>query len=90
MRINIYKKKHKKKISGLIKNYLGSIKFGVYGIKVLESGILLTEEVETIRRVVSRITKRLSKFIIRVFFFQPITKKPLKSRMGKGVGVIKF
>jgi len=90
MRINIYKKKHKKKISGLIKNYLGNIKFGVYGIKVLESGILLTEEVETIRRVVSRITKRLSKFIIRVFFFQPITKKPLKSRMGKGVVVIKF
>jgi len=78
MRINIYKKKHKKKISGSIKNYLGIIKFGVYGIKVLESGILLTQEVETIRRVISRITKRLSKFIIRVFFFSAHYKKTIK------------
>ena len=90
MRINIYKKKHKiKKISG-IKQYAGNIQFGFYGIKSLESGILLTQEVEAIRRVISRITNRICKVLIRVFFSQPITKKPLKSRMGKGVGIIKF
>lgn len=88
--INIYKKKHKKKKLGLIKNYLGSIKFGLYGIKATESGILLTQEIESIRRIVSRITKRTAKLFIRIFFCQPITKKPLKSRMGKGVGIIKF
>jgi len=90
MAINIYKKKHKKKKVGLIKNYLGSIKFGLYGIKAIESGILLTQEIEAIRRIVSRITKRTGKLFIRIFFCQPITKKPLKSRMGKGVGLIKF
>lgn len=89
MAINIYKKKHKKKI-GLIKNYIGSIQLGVYGIKTIESGILLTQEIEAIRRIISRLTKRTGKLIIRIFFCQPITKKPLKSRMGKGVGIIKF
>jgi large subunit ribosomal protein L16 len=90
MRINIYKKKHKIKKISLVKNYAGNIQFGFYGIKSLESGILLTQEVETIRRTISKITKRAGKVLIRVFFSQPITKKPLKSRMGKGVGIIKF
>jgi len=90
MQINIYKKKHKIKKISLVKNYAGNIQFGFYGIKSLESGILLTQEVETIRRTISRITKRACKVLIRVFFSHPITKKPLKSRMGKGVGVIKF
>ena len=90
MQINIYKKKHKIKKISLVKNYAGNIQFGFYGIKSLESGILLTQEVETIRRTISRITKRDCKVLIRVFFSHPITKKPLKSRMGKGVGVIKF
>lgn len=90
MQINIYKKKHKKKKIGLIKHYSGNIQFGLYGIKAIESGILLTQEIEAIRRVISRITKRTGKLLIRIFFCQPITKKPLKSRMGKGVGIIKF
>jgi large subunit ribosomal protein L16 len=74
----------------LIKHYSGNIQFGLYGIKAIESGILLTQEIEAIRRVISRMTKRTGKLLIRIFFCQPITKKPLKSRMGKGVGVIKF
>ena len=90
MLINIYKKKHQLKKISLAKKYAGNIQFGFYGIKSLESGILLTNEVETIRRIISRITKRTCKVLIRVFFSQPITKKPLKSRMGKGVGIIKF
>jgi|688.fasta_scaffold2465228_1 large subunit ribosomal protein L16 len=90
MPINIYKKKHKIKKISLVTNYVGNIQFGFYGIKSLESGILLTQEVETIRRIIARITKRTCKIVIRVFFSQPITKKPLKSRMGKGVGIIKF
>lgn len=90
MRITIYKKKHKIKNFGIVKNYSGNIQFGLYGIKIIESGILLIEEIETIRRVVSRVTKRVGKIIIRIFFSQPLTQKPLKSRMGKGVGAIKF
>ena len=90
MRINIYKKKHKIKTNGLTKNYTGNVQFGFYGIKTVEPGILLSQEIEMMRRVISRIAKRTSKIIIRVFFSQPVTKKPLKSRMGKGVGIIKI
>jgi large subunit ribosomal protein L16 len=90
MRINIYKKKHKIKTSGLTKNYSGNVQFGFYGIKTVAPGILLAQEIEMMRRVISRIAKRTSVIIIRVFFSQPVTKKPLKSRMGKGVGIIKI
>jgi len=86
MQINIYKKKHKKKKIRRVTSYAGNIKFGFYGFKIIENGIILSEEVEVIRRIIARITKRSSKIFIRIFFCQPITKKPLKSRMGKGVG----
>ena len=69
---------------------MGSIKFGIYGIKSICSGFLLIEELETLRKIITRITKRIITILIRVFFHLPITIKPLKSRMGKGVGLIKF
>jgi large subunit ribosomal protein L16 len=90
MRIKIYKKKYKIKHIKKTNNYTGNIQFGTYGLKAMESSIFLSQELEAIRRMVSRLTKRLSKVLIRVFFSQPITKKPLKSRMGKGVGVLKY
>jgi large subunit ribosomal protein L16 len=90
MQINLYKKKYKVKHIKKIKNYTGKVQFGVYGIKTMESSIFLSQELEVVRRMISRITKRFSKVLIRVFFCQPVTKKPLKSRMGKGVGVIKY
>jgi large subunit ribosomal protein L16 len=90
MLIPIYKKKHKQiNVKGTGK-FLNKIKFGFYGIRTLEKGILLVKQLETIRLFVSRISKRVSKIFIRVFFIQPLTKKPLKSRMGKGVGIIKL
>ena len=87
-----YKKKHKhnNKNRSTLNNYLSNLQFGLYGIKAIESGVLLVQEIETIRRVISRITKRVTNVFIRVFFYHPITKKSLKSRMGKGVGLIKF
>lgn len=88
MKICVYKKLHKKNIKKGFNSFLDSVKFGFYGIQILQSGILVTEQIEIIRRLVSRITKRLGFLFIRIFFYHPITKKPLKSRMGKGVGII--
>lgn len=89
MKVRVYKKIHKIKISSLINKKLSTIKYGVHGLKVVTPGILTAKQVETVRRVISRATKRISKVFIRVFFNLPITKKPLLSRMGKGCGVIK-
>jgi len=88
MKIYVYKKLHKKNIKKEFNCFLDTVKFGSYGIQVLESGILVSEQIEIVRRLVSRITKRLGFLFIRIFFHHPITKKPLKSRMGKGVGII--
>jgi len=85
-----YKRKHKKykqiKATSL---YLTTIQFGVYGIKSLESTTLTEKQVETVRRILARVTKRQGRIFIRTFFNQAITKKPLLSRMGKGGGAIK-
>lgn len=90
MKIKIYKKVYKrKKIMQLATHYLGTIQWGIYGLKSLTHGILTTAQLEMIRRLITRTAKRLCKITIRVFFKQPLTKKGLGVRMGKGVGAIK-
>ena len=90
MEIIKYKKKHKKIffLNNLTK-FLGSIHYGYFGIKAASSGILTIKQVETVRRIFVRITKRTGKLFIRVYFQQPLTGKALMSRMGKGVGAVK-
>ena len=90
MEIIKYKKKHKKIIFlNILTKFLGSIQYGYFGIKAISSGVLTVKQVETVRRIFVRITKRTGKLFIRVFFQQPLTAKALMSRMGKGVGSIK-
>jgi len=89
MEINKYKKYHKQKKIGKNEKYsLCSIRKGYFGIKTLESGVITPKQLETVRRVLSRITKRTGKVFINISCNHPITKKPLLSRMGKGSGSI--
>jgi large subunit ribosomal protein L16 len=89
MEINKYKKYHKQNISGKKeKDTLRGLKKGFYGLKVLESGIITPKQLETARRVIARITKRIGKIFINISCNHPLTKKPLLSRMGKGSGGI--
>ena len=89
MELQKYKKYHKKKnIFKKEKNYLVQIKKGIFGFKLLEFGIISPKQVETMRRIIARVTKRFSKIIINVAFNFLLTKKPLLSRMGKGCGVV--
>ena len=86
----VYKKLHKKNLFSKVSANSSLIKYGVYALKVVASGILTPTQVEAARRVLSRKTKRIGKIIIRVSFNFPVTKKPLLSRMGKGSGPIKY
>ncbi len=87
MDIKKYKKYHKKKkILKLEQSNLVIPKQGLYGLKSLECGIITPEQLEASRRLISRITKRSGKILIKVKFNHPLTKKPLLSRMGKGCG----
>jgi large subunit ribosomal protein L16 len=89
MKIIRYKKKHKKIFFlNILTKFLGSIHYGFFGIKTNTSNIITIKQMETIRRIFVKITKRTGKLFIRIFFFFPKTAKPLLSRMGKGVGSI--
>lgn len=89
MKIDKYRKYHK--IKNILKNEkinTAKIVKGFYGLKLLESGVLTEKQLESMRRIITRITKRVAKIIINVRFNHPLTKKPLLSRMGKGAGGI--
>lgn len=78
-----FKKNFKKKL----KNYnFNNLIIGMYGIRILDSCIITSKQLETIRRVFVRLTKRDGKFFIRVPINRTITKKSKGSRMGKGIG----
>jgi ribosomal protein L16/L10AE len=54
-----FKKIYKKKIKNIKFN---SVKLGIVGIRALESGRLTPKQLESIRRIVVRLTKRAGKF----------------------------
>lgn len=80
-----FKKVYKKKIKNIKFN---SVNVGVVGVRARESSRLTPKQLEAIRRVIVRVTKRAGKFWLRVFVDQPLVKKSKGSRMGKGAGNI--
>jgi large subunit ribosomal protein L16 len=84
-----YIKYHKKKnIFKVEQSNLLTPKQGFYGLKAVTSGILSPNQLETARRIISKITKRSGKIVMKITFEHALTKKPLLSRMGKGIGSI--
>jgi large subunit ribosomal protein L16 len=79
------KQKNKQKV---VNNYLSIIRFGFYGIKSLNNGVLTVKQLESCRRVIARATRKICKIFLRIFFHQPITQKGIKLRMGRGCGKI--
>jgi large subunit ribosomal protein L16 len=64
----------------------GDLKFGDYGLKVLEPAWITDRQIEASRVAMTRCIKRGGKIWIRLFPDKPITKKPAETRMGKGKG----
>jgi large subunit ribosomal protein L16 len=90
MQLIIYKKRHKKRYKNLVsQKYSSVVKFGLVALKAITSGFLTVKQLEIMRVVITRVTNRHSKIIIRIFLSHPLTKKSLGSRMGKGVGSVK-
>jgi large subunit ribosomal protein L16 len=86
---NKYIKYHKKKnFFKVEQSNLLNPKQGFYGLKAVTSGILSPNQLETARRIISKITKRSGKIVMKIIFEHALTKKPLLSRMGKGTGSI--
>lgn len=62
------------------------LNFGDIGIKTIEPGWISDREIEAIRVVLARATRKNGKYWIRIFPDKPYTKKPPEVTMGSGKG----
>lgn len=66
------------------------LRYGIYGLKCIESGYISPQQLECARRVFSRnIKKNFGQIWVCAKPNFPKTKKPNEIRMGKGKGMIK-
>lgn len=64
------------------------LRFGIFGLKALESGCISARQIEAARQAINRKIKRSGRVWIRIFPDLPITSKPVEVRMGKGKGAV--
>lgn len=83
--------KYKKIKKGKLKKLefkTNKLKFGTYGLKAEESGVIHSRQIEAARQAIARKIKRKGKIWIRIFPHLSITSKPIAIRMGKGKGQV--
>lgn len=62
------------------------LNFGSYGLKTTVAGWIKDREIEAVRVVLARATRKYGKFWLRIFPDKPYTKKPPEVTMGSGKG----
>lgn len=60
--------------------------FGTYVLKSLEKGQITPNQIEAVRKILSKEIKKFGKIWIRIFSTIIRTSKPAEVRMGKGKG----
>ena len=84
-----YRKRHKGKMRGIAYRG-GAVSFGSFGLQAVECGLITNRQIEAARIAMTRYVKRGGKIWLRVFPDNPVSKKPLETRMGKGKGNPEF
>ena len=67
-----------------------TVEFGEYGLQAVEPAWMTAQQIEAVRVTLSRRTKKIGKYYLRVFPQKPVTKKPAETRMGKGKGNVEL
>ena len=67
-----------------------TLNFGSYGLKTLDPGWIKDRQIESVRVVLARATRKEGKFWIRIFPDKPYTKKPPEVTMGAGKGDVAY
>jgi len=80
-----YRKSQRGKMKGNATrgNYVA---FGDYGLQALEISWITAKTIEAGRVAATHFLHREGKVYVRIFPHQPVTAKPLETRMGKGKG----
>jgi large subunit ribosomal protein L16 len=84
-----YRKSYKGRIRGVSKGAT-SLNFGSYGLKSLEPMRIMSRQIESARRSITRHMKRSGRLWIRIFPDIPVSSKPAEVRMGSGKGAPEF
>jgi large subunit ribosomal protein L16 len=66
------------------------LNFGSYGLKALEPDRIMSRQIESARRSITRHMKRAGRLWIRIFPDIPVTSKPAEVRMGSGKGAPEY
>ena len=82
-----YKKSFLKKTPS---SKINCLKFGDFGLKILNSFRITAKQLESLRQCINRELKREGKLWFRVFPHIPVTKQPTENRMGKGKGSVEY
>lgn len=83
------RQKYRKQFRGIWRKMAmkgADIAFGTYALKSLEKAWIKDREIEAVRLVLARATRKNGKFWIRIFPDKPFTKKPPEVTMGAGKG----
>nr|QES95298.1 ribosomal protein L16 [Nitzschia sp. (in: diatoms)] len=62
--------------------------FGKFGLIALKSNWITTNQLEAVRKVISKSTQREAKLWFRIFPDKPVTLRSSESRMGSGKGSV--
>nr|NP_074989.1 ribosomal protein L16 [Euglena longa]P58140.1 RecName: Full=Large ribosomal subunit protein uL16c; AltName: Full=50S ribosomal protein L16, plastid [Euglena longa]CAC24600.1 ribosomal protein L16 [Euglena longa] len=82
-----FHKYHRGKIKGKIYD---NVNFGEFALQSLEFGWITSKQIEAIRKVITRYSKKGGKLWIRIFPDKPITFRPAETRMGSGKGNVEY
>ncbi len=66
------------------------LNFGSFGITAIEPGFIKDRQIEAVRLILARATRKTGKFWIRIFPDKPYTKKPPEVTMGSGKGEVAY
>lgn len=83
------RRKYRKEFRGVWRNIAtkgNDLNFGRFGLKSLEKGWITDRQIESVRVVLARETRKTGRYWIRIFPHKPYTKKPLEVGMGSGKG----
>jgi len=67
-----------------------NLNFGSFGLRSIDQGWIKDKEIEAVRVIFARATRKAGKFWIRIFPDKPYTKKPPEVTMGAGKGDVAF
>lgn len=85
--------KYKKMQRGRLKGKAcrnNKIVHGEYGLQALEPVWLLSKQIESVRKVITRYTKKTGKLWIKIFPDKSVTLRSAESRMGSGKGTVAY